>query len=60
MRIENGYYIDDNNNKWNIDRYTEQEATEYSENLTDCRDCTDCKNCKSCLNCSDSVNCHNL
>ena len=31
-------YVDENNNRWNADFYTEQEAQTFSKSLVDCKD----------------------
>lgn len=61
---ENGvWWIDENNNKWNIDDFSKENAEFCSNtlhncqhcvdswNLVDCVSCTKCDNCTSCDNC---------
>lgn len=47
MKQENGYYIDENKNKWDCDIYTEDQAQKYSESLINCFNCSDCSDWKS-------------
>ena len=69
----NGYWVDENNNRWNIEIYTEEEAEKCSKSLVNCYDCDNCgacgncRNCKNCnycnyccdcLNCTDCTNCN--
>lgn len=62
VREEDGFYIDDNNNKWDTYYYTLDEAEEISRsmiNCFDCRNCRSCSFCRYCINCFDCRNCHN-
>jgi len=65
MEKVNGYWTDENGNRWNENFYTKKEAEKWSEtlkdctNCTDCRYCTDCTNCTNCTNCTDCTNCTN-
>jgi len=45
MKTENGYYIDENNNRWDCEIYTEDQAKKNSESLIDCSGCFDCSRC---------------
>ena len=59
-RIEDGYLYDKNNNSWELDDFTIEEAIEYSktlENCTDCENCKDCKDCKDCVKCTSCEYC---
>ena len=40
----NGYWVDENNNKWDIKFYIEQKAEKYSKTLVDCYNCRYCRN----------------
>lgn len=51
MQLINGYWVDDNNNRWNCDFYDEDEAKKYSDNLTNCHDCWNCEGCRDCEDC---------
>lgn len=42
MELVNGYWIDENNNKWSEYFYTEKQAKMNSESLINCHDCHDC------------------
>ena len=60
LKLEKGYYVDNNNNKWNAKAYNENEALQHSKGLINCFDCVDCINCKdcrACINCIDCINC---
>lgn len=50
-------WVDENNNKWNYDNYTEKEAIKYSESLSNCVNCRDCKYCLNCIDCTNCVHC---
>ena len=45
MKQENGYWTDENNNRWNIAYYTEEQAIKASETFINCTNCTNCRNC---------------
>ena len=52
------YYLSDkNNNRWNLQKYSIQEAIEISKTLIGCKDCKNCENCINCVNCLDCKNC---
>jgi len=57
MEKEHGYWIDENNNSWDANQYTEEQATKYSKSLVSCYDCINCKNCKKCGLCLDCKDC---
>lgn len=57
MRKINGFWVDDNNNRWNAHMYTETEAAEVAKTLTNCTDCTDCRDCLNCTYCRNCVEC---
>ena len=57
MKNENGYWVDDNNNSWNEDFYTIEEAKSYSETLINCKGCTNCTNCEYCRHCTNCRYC---
>lgn len=42
MKKEKNYWIEENNS-WNCDYYTEDQAELNSKSLGDCRDCSDCR-----------------
>lgn len=58
MKRENGYWIDDNSNKWNCNLYTEEQADKFSKTLIDCKNCTNCRSCSYCSYCSDCSYCN--
>ena len=43
MLLKNSKWIDDNNNSWDADIYTKEQAKSYSATLIDCSDCRDCR-----------------
>jgi len=45
MKKENGYWVDKNGNKGNIEFYTRQKAIDAAKTLMDCTDCTNCTDC---------------
>lgn len=62
---ENGvWWIDENDNKWNINDFSKENAEFYSETLFNCQDCVDswdledCVSCTECDNCISCDNCH--
>ena len=63
MELKDGYWADEQGNRWGEDFYTEPQAKSASETLTDCRyctnctDCTDCRYCTNCTNCTDCRYC---
>ena len=57
MKIENGYYVDYNNNRWNCDFYTEEQAQKNSDSLINCSNCSYCSYCSGCSGCSNCSNC---
>lgn len=66
IKTENGWYIDENNNRWNDSDFTAEEAAMYSATLKNCKNCTDCcfsENCDSCVSvdfcyaCTDCIQC---
>ena len=62
MKQEDGFYVDENNNKWNAKSYTKEQAETCSKSLINCINCincSDCRYCSDCINCSDCSNCIN-
>lgn len=57
MKKANGVWIDENDNKWDSDCYTEEEALQNSLSLDNCYDCLNCSNCQDCVNCFYCANC---
>ena len=58
MKQINGYWVDENNNRWNIEIYTEEEAEKCSKSLVNCYDCDNCYGSSSCNDCRCCCNCH--
>jgi len=48
MIRKNGFWIDENNNKWDISIYTKECAEKLSLTLINCQDCQDCQDCRDC------------
>jgi len=48
MKEQNGYYVDENNNRWDCNLYSKEQAKRYSESLINCSDCSDCSHCSRC------------
>jgi len=57
MKKIDGFYVDENNNKWSTEVETLETATAKSKTLIGCRDCSDCRYCSNCSNCSDCRYC---
>jgi len=52
MREINGFWVDENNNRWTVATHTEWEANMKCATLKGCRDCLDCWYCVGCVECS--------
>ena len=59
MKNSNGYWIDENNNQWNENIYSKDEAIKWSKTLNNCTDCTYCTDCTGCTDCTDCKVCRN-
>jgi len=57
MKNENGFWIDENGNKWSAENHTEAQAREKSKTLVHCVGCVDCWDCVGCVDCWDCVRC---
>lgn len=57
MDIENGYWVDENGNRWDASRFTEEQAQQASDSLNCCTNCTNCTWCSNCTNCTCCTNC---
>lgn len=51
MKRKNGWWIDENNNKWTVHCYTKDEAEYLSKSLINCSNCVNCNNCNNCNGC---------
>jgi hypothetical protein len=60
LKLKNGWYVDDNNNRWNTDVETEESARKKSESLKSCSDCSDCSDCFGCSRCSRCFDCSGI
>lgn len=58
LKESDKYWIDGYKNKWSKERYTYDEALEYSKTLIDCSNCVNCLNCIDCHDCVDCIDCH--
>lgn len=56
MKHVNGYWIDENGNRWNDD-YSEELVVNASNSLINCSGCTDCFGCTECKNCTECNDC---
>ena len=59
MKQINGYWVDENNNRWDIEIYTEEQAEKASKSLVNCRNCYNCHDCRYCHYCDNCRNCDN-
>jgi hypothetical protein len=57
LKLKNGWYVDDNNNRWNTNVETEESARKKSESLKSCFGCSGCSDCSRCFGCSDCSRC---
>jgi hypothetical protein len=51
MKKIDGHWADENNNKWDCDKFTKTEAVELSKTILNCSDCFSCSDCCSCYVC---------
>lgn len=47
------FWIDESNNTWSFNRYTENQALNASRNMINCGNCKNCENCINCLECKE-------
>lgn len=65
MKLVDGYWTDNNGNKWVAHCYDKEEAERLSLTLENCdncinsRECTDCTLCKRCVRCNNCKDCYN-
>ena len=58
METVNGYWQDENGNRWNANEYTESQAKNARlVSCTGCVDCFSCSDCSRCSRCSDCSGC---
>ena len=57
MKHENGYWIDENGNRWN-DSCDKERAKELSSSMINCYNCYNCCDCYYCDNCDNCSNCY--
>lgn len=58
VKLIDGFYVDENGNKWDSNKFTKYEATWHSKSLGDCHDCIDCINCEYCVDCINCTDCY--
>jgi hypothetical protein len=58
VKLINGYWTDENNNRWSEDLETEESAQKKSEGMVNCRDCLNCDSCDSCDSCNSCNSCN--
>ena len=63
MKNINGFWVDENNNRWSEALYTEEEAKTLSNTLfgcegcVNCIECIGCNRCTRCTYCTDCIGC---
>ena len=57
MKKINNYWVDENNNRWSCDWYSEEIAEQLSKTLINCSGCIDCIDCIDCRDCRDCRGC---
>lgn len=57
MKLINGYWTDENGNRWNEKKYTKEKAEMRSKTLEGCTDCINCEYCEYCEYCSNCYCC---
>ena len=57
MKKENGYWIDENNNKWDCKDTDEELAIIYSRFMCNCDNCTNCNHLYACNDLEDCTVC---
>lgn len=57
--MQGGYWVDSNNNKWDITLYSKKKAKKHAKSLNNCKDCINCFECGNCVNCFECINCSN-
>lgn len=57
LRKINGYWVDKNNNRWDVNEYNYKDAKKISKSMIMCKNCTNCNKCYYCEDCFDCVYC---
>ncbi len=57
MKQINNKWVDKNNNSWDCDVYTQEQAKKLSKTLINCSDCLNCSYCSRCFRCSNCFDC---
>lgn len=58
MKRIKDYWVDDRDNKWHKNLFTEEQAEAESKSLINCYNCESCANCESCSDCINCENCY--
>lgn len=59
MELVDGFYVDEDGNKWTASENTLESAIKKSKTLVCCKDCTDCSDCTFCKSCTLCTYCEN-
>lgn len=68
MKQINGYWVDEDGNRWDCKKFTREQAEKFSKSLVNCQDCYNCCDCiscnscwycKYCIDCIDCCDCNN-
>ena len=59
MKQINRYWVDENNNRWDTEIYTKEQAEKCSKRLVNCYNCDNCDYCCNCDNCDYCNYCDN-
>ena len=51
---KDGFWVDENNNKWDKKFFTKDKSKVYSETMMGCSGCINCHSCHYCVDCSNS------
>ena len=57
MELKDNKWIDENNNSWDANKYTQDQAEKNSKSLINCSGCSDCSDCTGCMSCSRCSDC---
>ena len=60
LKFDNFWVDPEYGNKWEISKYSKEEAARLSKTMVNCKGCINsesCKNCKGCVNCINCTNC---
>ena len=57
MKKVKGFWVDENENRWDCKKYSLDKAIELSKSLIKCYNCNNCENCQYCHSCFDCISC---